>query len=183
MPLTRNRAESAHDGVCLPPLRSIGQNEFTVSFFDCSAIKATGVLEIGGNLPRYFSGAPDYSDRAYHFQPVIRQSKKTTDRELVLMRWGLIPFFTKQPSDVKGSLPLMLTPAPRAYRMLQPGELHFRNGAALCRPDGFYNGRRCMPSLSSLSLQHEQRRPVCLCGAGGTPGRTLRANGCSRSAF
>lgn len=35
------------------------------------------------------------------FQPVIRDSKDE-GRELVLMRWGLIPFFTKQLSDVKG---------------------------------------------------------------------------------
>ncbi len=35
-------------------------------------------------------------------QPVIREARDTKDRELVLTRWGLIPFFTKALSDVKG---------------------------------------------------------------------------------
>jgi putative SOS response-associated peptidase YedK len=36
------------------------------------------------------------------FQPVIRNGRETGERELVLMRWGLVPFFTKQLSDIKG---------------------------------------------------------------------------------
>ena len=35
-------------------------------------------------------------------QPIIRESKETGDRELVLARWGLIPFFTKSLTEVKG---------------------------------------------------------------------------------
>lgn len=35
-------------------------------------------------------------------QPVIRERRDTKDRELVMMRWGLIPFFSKFLSDVKG---------------------------------------------------------------------------------
>jgi putative SOS response-associated peptidase YedK len=35
-------------------------------------------------------------------QPVIREARDTRDRELVLMRWGLIPFFSKSHSEVKG---------------------------------------------------------------------------------
>jgi len=44
----------------------------------------------------------DYNVAPTTFQPVIRDDKETGERELVLMRWGLIPFFTKQLSDVKG---------------------------------------------------------------------------------
>ena len=44
----------------------------------------------------------DYNVAPTTFQPVIRNDKETGDRELVLMRWGLVPFFTKQLSDVKG---------------------------------------------------------------------------------
>ena len=36
------------------------------------------------------------------FQPIIRESKETSEREMVLARWGLIPFFTKDLSDIKG---------------------------------------------------------------------------------
>jgi putative SOS response-associated peptidase YedK len=44
----------------------------------------------------------DYNVAPTTFQPVIRNDKETGERELVLMRWGLVPFFTKQLSDVKG---------------------------------------------------------------------------------
>jgi len=35
-------------------------------------------------------------------QPIIRQSRETGDRELILARWGLIPFFTKDLKEIKG---------------------------------------------------------------------------------
>jgi putative SOS response-associated peptidase YedK len=35
-------------------------------------------------------------------QPIIRANRDTGEHELVQLRWGLIPFFTKQISDVKG---------------------------------------------------------------------------------
>jgi putative SOS response-associated peptidase YedK len=35
-------------------------------------------------------------------QPIIRQSKEDGERELVLARWGLVPFFTKDIKEVKG---------------------------------------------------------------------------------
>lgn len=44
----------------------------------------------------------DYNVAPSTLQPVIRESKDEGNRELVMMRWGLIPFFTKQLSDVKG---------------------------------------------------------------------------------
>jgi putative SOS response-associated peptidase YedK len=43
----------------------------------------------------------DYNVAPTTFQPVIRESKDG-DREMALMRWGLIPWFTKSLSDVKG---------------------------------------------------------------------------------
>ena len=44
----------------------------------------------------------DFNVAPTTFQPVIRHSRDTGHRELVLMRWGLVPYFTKQLSDVKG---------------------------------------------------------------------------------
>jgi len=44
----------------------------------------------------------DFNVAPTTFQPVIRDDKETRKRELVLMRWGLVPFFTKQLSDVEG---------------------------------------------------------------------------------
>ena len=44
----------------------------------------------------------DYNVAPTTHQPIIRQSKETGDRELILARWGLVPFFTKDLADVKG---------------------------------------------------------------------------------
>ncbi len=44
----------------------------------------------------------DYNVAPSTFQPVIRQSRETRERELTVMRWGLIPFYTKALSQVKG---------------------------------------------------------------------------------
>ena len=55
-----------------------------------------------GTLPVDFVLPPDYNVAPTTFQPVIRESRESTDRELVLMRWGLVPHFTKVLADVKG---------------------------------------------------------------------------------
>jgi len=44
----------------------------------------------------------DYNIAPTTFQPMIRQSKETGDREMVLARWGLVPFFTKNLKEIKG---------------------------------------------------------------------------------
>jgi putative SOS response-associated peptidase YedK len=44
----------------------------------------------------------DYNIAPSTFQPVIRESREDGSREMVLMRWGLIPFFTKDISSIKG---------------------------------------------------------------------------------
>ncbi len=43
----------------------------------------------------------DYNVAPTTYQPIIRESRETGDREMVLARWGLIPFFTKELSDIK----------------------------------------------------------------------------------
>lgn len=44
----------------------------------------------------------DYNVAPTTHQPIIRQSRETGERELILARWGLVPFFTKDLNDVKG---------------------------------------------------------------------------------
>ena len=46
--------------------------------------------------------AADYNIAPSTFQPVIRESREDGSREMVLMRWGLIPFFTKDIDSIKG---------------------------------------------------------------------------------
>ncbi len=44
----------------------------------------------------------DYNVAPTTYQPIIRQSRETGERELILARWGLVPFFTKDLKDIKG---------------------------------------------------------------------------------
>ena len=53
-------------------------------------------------LPEGFVLPPDYNVAPTTFQPVIRQNRDTGERELVMMRWGLVPYFAKSQADFKG---------------------------------------------------------------------------------
>jgi putative SOS response-associated peptidase YedK len=44
----------------------------------------------------------DYNVAPTTMQPIIRNNRDTGDRELISLRWGLIPFFTKDLSTVRG---------------------------------------------------------------------------------
>ena len=46
--------------------------------------------------------AEDYNVAPTTHQPIIRQSKETGERELILARWGLVPFFTKDLKEIRG---------------------------------------------------------------------------------
>jgi len=44
----------------------------------------------------------DYNNAPTAHQPVIRQSRETGDRELILARWGPVLFLTKDLKEIKG---------------------------------------------------------------------------------
>ena len=44
----------------------------------------------------------DYNVAPTTYQPIVRQSRETGEREMILARWGLVPFFTKSLKDLKG---------------------------------------------------------------------------------
>jgi putative SOS response-associated peptidase YedK len=46
--------------------------------------------------------APNYNVAPSTFQPVIRQERDSEEREMVLLRWGLVPFFAKSLAEWKG---------------------------------------------------------------------------------
>jgi putative SOS response-associated peptidase YedK len=56
-----------------------------------------------GEMPDFAMPDADYNVAPTTFQPVIRESRDTGERELILARWGLVPFFAKELSDVKGT--------------------------------------------------------------------------------
>lgn len=53
-------------------------------------------------VPEFAMPDADYNVAPTTFQPIIRESRDTGEREIVLARWGLVPFFTKKLSDIKG---------------------------------------------------------------------------------
>jgi putative SOS response-associated peptidase YedK len=46
--------------------------------------------------------AENYNVAPSTFQPVTRQERDSSEREMILMRWGLVPFFAKSLSEWKG---------------------------------------------------------------------------------
>lgn len=54
------------------------------------------------DVPDFAMPEADYNVAPTTFQPIIRQGRDTGEREILLARWGLIPFFTKELSEVKG---------------------------------------------------------------------------------
>lgn len=55
-----------------------------------------GELPDGSVLPADYNVAPTT------FQPVIRHTNETGERELVEMRWGMVPYFARSLADFKG---------------------------------------------------------------------------------
>jgi putative SOS response-associated peptidase YedK len=46
--------------------------------------------------------APSYNIAPTTMQPVIRSNRETAEREMVAMRWGMVPHFAKSLADFKG---------------------------------------------------------------------------------
>ncbi len=59
-------------------------------------------FRVKGDVSGIAMAPTDYNVAPSTFQLVIRESREDGSREMVPMRWGLIPFFTKDLSNVKG---------------------------------------------------------------------------------
>ena len=99
------------------------------------------------DLPSSLIFSEDYNVAPTTFQPVIRTDRETGDRELVPMRWGLVPFFTKQLSDVKG----ISTINARAETVDKSPtwKTPFHKRRCLVPADGFTNGGGSMQRRNS----------------------------------
>jgi putative SOS response-associated peptidase YedK len=85
----------------------------------------------------------DYNIAPTTNQPIIRNSRDTGERELVLVRWGLIPFFTKSITDVKG----LSTINARAETVAKSPTYRepFKKRRCLVPASGFYEWKRLDP--------------------------------------
>jgi putative SOS response-associated peptidase YedK len=85
----------------------------------------------------------DYNVAPTTQQPIIRNNRETGERELVPLRWGLIPFFTKSLTDIKGLSTINARAegiaTARTYR--EP----FKKRRCLVPASGFYEWKRIDP--------------------------------------
>ena len=85
----------------------------------------------------------DFNVAPSTFQPVIRQARETGEREVVLMRWGLVPFFTRQLSEVKGIS--TINARAEAVQGSPTWREPFKKRRCLVPADGFYEWTRIDP--------------------------------------
>src|SRR5271170_3625696 len=80
--------------------------------------------------------APDYNIAPSTYQPVIRSSPEGGEREIVLMRWGLIPQKVADPDSFK----IFSTTNARAETILEKPiwKGPFQHSRCLVPVDGFY---------------------------------------------
>jgi putative SOS response-associated peptidase YedK len=89
-----------------------------------------------GELPEGFVLPPDFNVAPTTFQPVIRAGKETGNRELVLMRWGMVPNYAKGLAQFKG----FSTINAKAENLTTSGlwRVPFERRRCLIPADGFY---------------------------------------------
>jgi putative SOS response-associated peptidase YedK len=64
--------------------------------------KLGDIFRVGNLTDLPLEAAPDYNVAPTTRQPVVRNNRDTGQREMVAMRWGLIPHFAKSLADFKG---------------------------------------------------------------------------------
>lgn len=96
---------------------------------------SVGKLPEGFVLPDW-----DYNVAPTTFQPVIRHNKQTAERELVLMRWGMVPHFAKSLADFKGISRINA----KAETLLKSTMWYipFQRRRCLIPADGFYEWKK-----------------------------------------
>ena len=90
-----------------------------------------------GKLANGFVLPPaDYNIAPTTFQPVIRADKETGERELVTMRWGMVPNFAKSLADFKGFSTINAKAETLTSKPMWRGP--FQRRRCLVPADGFY---------------------------------------------
>ena len=96
-----------------------------------------------GQLPENFILPPDYNIAPTTFQPVIRLHRDTGEREVVMMRWGLVPYFAKSLAEWKGFSTINAKAESVQERALWRGQ--FEKRRCLVPADGFYEWKKLDP--------------------------------------
>jgi putative SOS response-associated peptidase YedK len=114
----------------------------------------------------------DYNVAPSTFQPVIRHTKETGERELVLMRWGLVPHYAKSLADFRGIS--TINARAESIRKSAMWRVPFQRRRCLVPADGFYEWKN---GLAKRGGQRPLGRPGFLTRVRSTHvllGRALR---------
>jgi len=93
-----------------------------------------------GRLPDGFVLPPDFNVAPSTSQPVIRANRETGERELEMMRWGLVSYFAKSPAEFKGFSTINAKAETVATN--PTWRTPFRKRRCLVPADGFYEWKR-----------------------------------------
>jgi len=84
--------------------------------------------------------APSYNIAPSTMQPVIRQNRDSDEREMVAMRWGMVPHFAKSLAEFKGFSTINAKAETLLSRAIWRVPFHRRR--CLIPADGFYEWKR-----------------------------------------
>ena len=116
-----------------------------------------------GELPEDFPLPPDYNIAPTTFQPVIRETRESSDREMVLMRWGLIPYFAKSLADFKGIS--TINARAESVQKSPTWRAPFERRRCLVPTDGFYEWKRLDPKTKQpYSFMMRDEAPFAFAG-------------------
>ena len=93
-----------------------------------------------GKLPDGFILPPDYNVAPTTFQPVIRLNRDTGEREIVMMRWGLISHFAKTIAEFKGVANVNVKAETIKQRAMW--RVPFQKRRCIVPADGFYEWQK-----------------------------------------
>jgi putative SOS response-associated peptidase YedK len=117
-----------------------------------------------GKLPEDFVLPDwDYNVAPTTYQPVIRANRHNGEPELALMRWGLIPYFTKSLADVKG----ISTINAKAETLLNSPtwRIPLERRRCLVPADGFYEWQKIDPkSKQPYAFMMADEKPFAFAG-------------------
>ena len=111
-----------------------------------------------GQLPDDFLLPPDFNIAPSTFQPVIRLNRDTLEREIVLMRWGMVPYFAKNLGEWKGFSTINAKAETLQGRALWRAP--FEKRRCLVPADGFYEWKK---------MSSKAKQPWVFTLADGTP--------------
>ena len=110
--------------------------------------------------------APNYNIAPTTFQPIVRQERDSDERELVLARWGLVPFFAKSLADFKGFSTFNAKAETVATSPTWRGP--FKTRRCLVPVDGFYEWKALdetkKPKKQPYAISLKSGEPMALAG-------------------